>query len=70
MCPAHVLMPFINSKLSSEVKTFSHNHNVKVSFSTGRNLYTLVRPREPNIKSKYLQANVIYKYFYLCEPSD
>ena len=58
----YVLMPFINSKLGSEVKTFFHNHNVKVSFRTGRNLYTLLRPRESNIKGKYLQANVIYKY--------
>ena len=58
----YVLMPFINSKLGSEVKTFFHNHNVKVSFRTGRNLYTLLRPRESNIKGKYLKANVIYKY--------
>ena len=56
----YVLMPFINSKLGSEVTTFFHNHNVnvKVSFRTGRNLYTLLRPRVSNIKGKYLQANV------------
>ena len=36
----YVLMPFINSKLCCEVSTFFHNHNVKVSFRTGRNLYT------------------------------
>ena len=27
-----------------------------------RNLYTLLRPRESNIKGKYLKTNVIYKY--------
>ena len=57
-----VLLPFINSKLANEAKSFFHNNGVKVSFSTGRNLYTLVRPREPTIEGKYLPANVVYQY--------
>ena len=57
-----VLLPFINSKLANEVKCFFHNNDVKVSFSTGRNLYSLVRPRELSIEGKYLEANVVYKY--------
>ena len=55
-------MAFINSKLSSEVNTFFHNHNVKISFRTGRNSYTLLQPRESKIKGKYPKTNVIYKY--------
>ena len=57
-----VLLPFINAKLANEAKSFFYNNDVKVSFSTGRNLYSLVRPREPTIEGKYLQANVVYQY--------
>ena len=57
-----VLLHFINAKLANEAKSFFYNNDVKVSFSTGRNLYSLVRPRESTIEGKYLQANVVYQY--------
>ena len=38
----YVSMPSINSKLGCEVKTLFHSRNVKVSFHTDRNVYSLV----------------------------
>ena len=57
-----ILLPFINKKLASKAKTFFHQLNFKVSFSTSKSLYTSLRPREPAIKGKYGVPNVVYKY--------
>ena len=57
-----VLLPFINKKLSLKVKNFFHHLKYKVSFCTSRNLYTVLRPREPAIEGKYGVSNVVYKY--------
>ena len=57
-----ILLPFINKKLASKSKTFFHQLNFKVSFSTSKSLYTSLRPREPAIKGKYGVPNVAYKY--------
>ena len=51
-----VILPFINPKLANEVTCFFHNNDVKVSFSTGRNLYSLIRPRKLSIEGEYLEA--------------
>ena len=55
----YVLMPFIYSRLASGVKTFFHNHNVKVSFRTGRKLYTLLRPCESYKPMLFTNTNAI-----------
>ena len=57
-----VLLPYINKKLSSKAKTFFYNLGIKVSFVTNNNLYTKLRPRESNIRGKFSEANVIYKF--------
>ena len=56
-----VLLPF--KMLSLQMKLNLYNNDVKVTFSTVRNLYSLVRPLDPPIIDwKYLQANVVYQY--------
>ena len=57
-----VLLSFINKKLSSKAKTFFHNPNIKVSFTTNNNLCIKLRPRESIIRGKFREANVIYKF--------
>ena len=48
--------------LSPKAKTFLHQLNFKVSFSSSEILYTSLRPREPAIKGKYGVPYVVYKY--------
>ena len=41
LTPKYISLPFINQKLTNKVKALLHPHNVRTSFKSSKNLYSL-----------------------------